>query len=1075
MNNEDKKIKSRRSFLAGGALLGTGLLVSAPKALAAAPHAGANAVMNSDRPDAPYELVKATNMIYSACLQCNTGCGITCKQQNGVITKIDGNPYNPWTLLPHLPYATGVEDAAPVDGSICPKGQAGLQTAYDPYRLRKVLKRAGKRGENKWVSIPFEQAVKEICEGGKLFAKVAGEENREVEGLAKIRALTDPKVSKELAADVKAILDEKDKDKKKALVEEFRAKHAANLDKLIDPNHPDLGPKNNQIVVAWGRLKGGRAEIYRRFAAGLGTTNAHGHTTVCQGSLYFTCKAISEQYVGGKFTDGKKFYWQADTENSRFIFFVGANLFEANYGPPNRAVRLTGNLVNGYTKIAVADPRFSKLASKAWKWLPLKPGTDAALAAGMIRWILENKRYDAKFLSCANKAAAVAAGENSWCNATWLVEIKDGKPGKLVRAADVGLAQPETRKTKDGKEYQEKFLLAMVQGRPVAVDPNDTKTPVVGDLLVDTKLPDGTVVKSGLQVLLEASQQHTLKEWAGIAGVKETDVIAVARELTSHGKKAAVDIHRGPAQHTNGFYNVLSWMTVNMLLGNFDAKGGMIVASTYDYMGKGKLYDLAAQPGITAALGISSIRHGVDYEKSTLFSGYPAKRNWYPLSSDIYEEIIPSIGDAYPYPVKALFLYMGAPTYSLPAGNTNIQILCDTNKVPLFVANDILIGTTSMYADYIFPDLSYLERWEFQGSHPCVPNKVQPVRQPAMAPIPEECSVYGRPMPMCFEAMILAIAEKLKLPGFGEDAFGKGLDLKHPDDFYLRALANLGFGEKPDGSEAVPDASENEITIFRQARRHLPASVFDEARWKKIAGEKNWPKVVYVLNRGGRFEDWAKGYKGDRVGHPYGALLNMYQEKTASTILSGTGKKNPGFAMYVPVRDYLGREPEALRKGYDLALITHRTISQCKSRTIADPWLTPIMPENGVLINPEDAKRMGLNDGDAVKVVSATNESGEWDLGAGKKKPMVGKLMLTQTMRPGVISFALGFGHWATGALDVTINGSVIKGEPRRAAGIHANAAMWVDPTLKNTCMVDPVGGSVSFYDTYVRLVKVTA
>ncbi len=500
----------------------------------------------------------------------------------------------------------------------------------------------------------------------------------------------------------------------------------------------------------------------------------------------------------------------------------------------------------------------------------------------------------------------------------------------------------------------------------------------------------------------------------------------------------------------------------------------MIEASTYDYMGKGKLYDLAANPGKTTSFGISSIRHGLDYEKTTIFSGYPAKRNWYPLSSDIYEEIIPSIGDAYPYPVKALFLYMGAPTYSLPAGDTNIKILCDTERVPLFVASDILIGTTSMYADYIFPDLSYLERWEFQGSHPCVPNKVQPVRQPAMAPIPEDCTVYGQRMPMSFEAMILGIAEKLKLPGFGDDAFGKGLDLKLPDDFYLRALANLAFGEKPDGSEAVPDAAEDEMKIFREARRYLPPGVFDEARWKKIAGEKNWPKVVYVLNRGGRFEDWAKGWKGDRVAHPYGALLNMYQEKTASTIHSGTGKKNPGFAMYVPIRDYLGREPDELRKGYDLALITHRTISQCKSRTIADQWLTPIMPENGILVNPEDAKRLGLKDGDLVKVVSATNPSGEWDLGAGNKKPMVGKVLLTQTMRPGVTSFALGFGHWATGAADVTINGNVIKSDPRRAAGIHANAAMWVDPALKNTCMVDPVGGSVSFYDTYVKLVRVS-
>ena len=93
--------------------------------------------------DAPYELADPRNILYTACLQCNTGCGIKCKLQNGVVTKIDGNPYNPWTLLPHLGYQTPLDDATPVDGSICPKGQAGLQTAYDPYRIRKVLKRAG--------------------------------------------------------------------------------------------------------------------------------------------------------------------------------------------------------------------------------------------------------------------------------------------------------------------------------------------------------------------------------------------------------------------------------------------------------------------------------------------------------------------------------------------------------------------------------------------------------------------------------------------------------------------------------------------------------------------------------------------------------------------------------------------------------------------------------------------------------------------------------------------------------------------------------------------------------------------
>lgn len=1068
---------SRRVFLAGGALLGAWL---APHGVAqAAPVRADNAVLNSSRPDVPYEMNQVENHIMSACLQCNTGCGIRAKMQNGVVTTIDGNPYSPWTMLPQLAYETSVFDAAPVDGSLCPKGQSGLQTAYDPYRIRKVLKRSGKRGSNEWISIPFEQAVEEICEGGALFADVEGEESRQVEGLRSIAVMKDGDLSKAMGADIKAIWDEKDPDAKKALVEAFKVTYADSLDQLIDPEHPDLGPKNNQTVVSWGRLKAGRSELYKRFSSGLGTTNAHGHTTVCQGSLYFTCKAISEQYIGGKFTEGKKFYWQVDTENSEFILFVGANLFEANYGPPNRTLRLTENLVEGRTKFAVADPRFGALASKAWKWLPVKPGSDAALAMGMMRWMFENERYDAAFLSAVNKAGAAAVNELSWANGPLLV---DPESGLLVRAAEVlvdgvPLRATETRpyvdpKTKEEKTYDEPFFVAQVDGVLVPVDINDEVNAVNADLFVDTVLPDGRVAKSGLQILKDATMEKPIAEWADIAGITEEQLVDVVTELTSHGKRAGVDIHRGVAQHTNGFYNVLSWMSINMLLGNFDHKGGMIAAAVYDVngTGKGEKFDVLDQPGKISAFGISSIRHDIDYEKTTLFDGYPAKRNWYPLASDIYEEILPSLADAYPYPVKALFMYMGAPTYALPAGDTNIAILSDVDKLPLFVASDILVGPTSMYADYIFPDLSYLERWEFQGSHPNIPLKVQPVRQPVIAPIPEETTVYGQAYPISFETMILGIAERLELPGFGTDGFGPGLDMKHPDDLYLRQVANLAFGEDPAGEKTGPAADDAELEVFLKARTHLPESVFDAARWESIVGSDLWRQVVYVLNRGGRFQDYVNDPETPFVPNPWGKSLQMYQEKTAKTTASGTGVKNLGRAAYKPIMDYIGNEPTAYRDGYDLAMITHRIISQTKSRTIADPWLAALMPSNGILINKVDLDRLGLTDGQDVRVVSATNPEGEWDLGVTGVKPMIGKAISTQLMRPGVVSFALGYGHWATGASDIVIDGFTVKAEKRRSNGVHANAAMWTDPTITNTCMFDPVGGSVSFYDTHVRL-----
>ncbi|MGQ9857359.1 MAG: molybdopterin-dependent oxidoreductase [Thermodesulfobacteriota bacterium] len=1061
---------SRRGFVKCSALLGGTLLASQlnwARDLIQRAEAGLLS------PEQKYDLARAENILYTVCLQCNTGCGIKVKLyragQTALAVKIDGNPYNPFVALPHSSYKTSPFEMSTVDAPICPKGQAGLQTAYDPYRITRVLKRAGKRGEGKWMTIPFEKAVDEIVNGGKLFSHVPGEENRVVVGLKDIYALRDPDIAKAMAQDVKAIA--KAKDKKKA-VEEFKAKHAANLHYLIDPNHPDLGPKNNQFVYFWGRKKGGRGDFAARFFGDyFSTVNTHGHTTVCQGSLYFTCKAMSEQYQFNKFGGGVKFYWQPDLENSKYVLSVGSNLFEANYGPPNMNARLVPNIASGKTKLVVVDPRFSKAASKAYRYMPIRPGTDGAFFAALIRWILDNKRYDAKYLANANKAAAKAAGEPTWTNAVLLVRLeKDGTPGKFLRAHEIGLKEPEKRKDTNGKEVTLEFLVAMKDGRPVAVDPNEEKDAVTGDLFVDTEIK-GIRVKSALKIVADAARSRTLQGWSEICGIPVEEIVRTGRELTSFGKQAVVEVHRGVAQHTNGFYNVTSAMTLNLLLGNFDWKGGMISASTYNTTGGkgGQPFDLKKmKPGATERFGISVIRHGIRYEETTLFSGYPAKRNWWPLSSDVYEEIIPSIGDGYPYPILALFSYMGAPTYSLPAGQTNIEVLADVNKVPLYFTCDILVGTTSMYADYIFPDLSYLERWEMQGSHPNMPVKVQPIRQPVIAPLTETVKVFGEEMPCSYEALLMALAEKLGFKGFGKDGFGPGQDFTRPDDFYIRMVANVATDGSP-----VPDADDAEVKLFLESRKHLPKSVFDAQRWQRITGS-NWRKVVYVLNRGGRFQEAKDVYKGDLVANQYKRLINMYQEKTAGTKNAFTGKPNRGYAMYLPITTALGKSPkeEGFEDGYPLSLITQRDVRMTKSRTVTDYWLLAMLPENAIIMNPQDAAKLGIKSGDRVQVVSATNPKGVWDLKNGKIKPMIGKVQVTETIMPGVVTFTLGHGHWATGASDMVIDGVLVHGDHRRATGIHANAAMWVDPYLKNTCMLDPVGGSVSFYDTKVKLIR---
>ena len=1074
---------SRRGFIKLGAAAGaSAALISAlpdfPALLSAQKASAANA----------YPLLKPENQLHSVCLQCNTGCAIKVKLLDGVAVKIDGNPYSPWTMHPHIAYDTPIGETGTVEGALCPKGQAGIQTAYDPYRIVSVLKRkpGTKRGAGQWETISFEKAIDEIVNGGDLFGEGP------VEGFNDLYALRDPQLFKEMGDAVKKIWGAKTAEDRAAAVEAFKEQFADHLDAMIDPDHPDLGPKNNQFAFVWGRMKNGRGDLVSRFVKdGFGSVNANGHTTVCQGSLYFTGKAMSAKWdpATGKLGGGDKFYWQGDIANSEFVIFVGANMFEANYGPPLRVPAITNGSVDGRMKYAVIDPRFSKAASKAWKWIPIKPGQDAAFALGMIRWMFENERYNAKYLAIANQAAATAADEPNYTNSAWLVKIKDGVPGAFLRASEIGLLQPTTATDDDGKEvtvyvaedgatFPADLPVVLVDGEPTYFEPSDPQAaPVVGDLLVDQTVGEFTV-KTGMQLLYEAAMERTIAEWAELAGVKEADIVDLSAEFTSHGRRAVADLHRGPSQHTNGFYNNNAWYAVNLMIGNFDYAGGTIKLSTYDRTGAkaGGPFNIASlNNGKVSPFGLDILRTKAAYEKTTLFDGYPAKRPWFSIATDVYQEDVPSMGDAYPYQVKIAMFYMSAIAYALPAAHTVIDILADPKKIPLIITSDILVGETSTYADYVFPDLSYLERWEFHGSHPSVPFKVENIRNPVLAlPGWPTVTVYGEEIPLSFEALLLAIAERLDLPGFGPNGFGEGMPYTRPEDLYLKQAANIAYGEKAEAADAVPEADDEELRIFVEARRHLPPSFFDVERWKQALGndESLWRRLAYVMNRGGRYESYAKGYKGEKVAHPYGRLINLYQEEVATSKNSMTGENFVGYPIYLePGLSSTGEQIED--SGYDLTLITYKEMMMAKARGIADYWLLSLMPENFVLINQVDADRLGIKNEDEVRVSSASNPTGVWDLKDGTKQEMIGRAKVTQGIRPGVVAFPLGWGHFASGARDITIDGKKVEGDDRRARGIHANAAMRVDPALGNVTLTDLVGGSAVFYDSKVKIEKV--
>jgi anaerobic selenocysteine-containing dehydrogenase len=78
----------------------------------------------------------------SVCRECPAACGVRVRLIDHTPVKLEGNP--------NCPVARG---------TLCAKGQAALESYFDPDRLIRPARRTGRRGENHWTPITWDAAV----------------------------------------------------------------------------------------------------------------------------------------------------------------------------------------------------------------------------------------------------------------------------------------------------------------------------------------------------------------------------------------------------------------------------------------------------------------------------------------------------------------------------------------------------------------------------------------------------------------------------------------------------------------------------------------------------------------------------------------------------------------------------------------------------------------------------------------------------------------------------------------------------------------------------------------------------
>lgn len=125
----------RRSFLAAAG--------AAAAALSTAGCSRVRRFFTSDgAPASKVALRRETTPVFSICDNCVNKCGIVAHVAGGRVVKIDPNP--------HFPKSRAM---------LCAKGNAGIQTLYDPDRLKHPLIRTGPRGSGQYRQASWDEAL----------------------------------------------------------------------------------------------------------------------------------------------------------------------------------------------------------------------------------------------------------------------------------------------------------------------------------------------------------------------------------------------------------------------------------------------------------------------------------------------------------------------------------------------------------------------------------------------------------------------------------------------------------------------------------------------------------------------------------------------------------------------------------------------------------------------------------------------------------------------------------------------------------------------------------------------------
>lgn len=628
-----------------------------------------------------------------------------------------------------------------------------------------------------------------------------------------------------------------------------------------------------------------------------GTPNGISHSAIC----------AEAEKMGPGLTQGFFGYRDYDLANTQCLVIWGCDPLASNRQVPN-TIHHFGEIM-GRGKIIVVDPRMSTSAAKAHEWLPIKPGTDGALAGAIAHVLLTEGLWSREFVG----------------------DFTDGR-NRFV----AGQAVEESA-------FAEKESHGLVKWW-------------------NLEIKDRTPAWAEKETLIPADQ-----------------IVRVARLMGKAAPKTAVWMGPGVAMNPRGTYAAMAVHALNGVLGSVDVPGGMLEASSVP-TGKFAKFDDYLDDVAKANGKLKKIDGRGAKDMPAMMRAKPGSGV---VTNNVANGMLKD-----PNAIKMVIASWNNFNYSCTDPSRWDKAMA---KVPFFVHMVTNVSEMTQFADIVLPTtfnacegLSVVTN---MGNTYGFASIQQPVIKPLWDVKQEETEI------------VWLLAEKLKQKGF-----------PNLYDYYSKEFKDPETGKTP--------TNEKEFGL-------ITAKISSEPMWKpkepikgtQLAGWADFVKKgIYVSPQykfkkgwGGQFKTETKKFEFYSETMKKGLLEHAEKHKaTVDEIMAVTGYVARGDLAFVP--HYEPPKRHGSEAEYPFTFIDYKSRLNREGRSQNLPWyyeFKKVDPgdvswEDVLKINPADGRKLGVKDGDMVKVTSPAGS-------------IVSKVKLWEGVRPGTVTKCYGQGHWAYG------------------------------------------------------------